>query len=83
MKTFSPPSSNRAFVFAQLSKNLENACIKARRYRLAAAGIVIFLRQHDFRDKRLEIRLSRATAFPHEVLPVIEPAFDQLFSSWQ
>jgi hypothetical protein len=49
-------------VFAQLSKNLENACIKARRYKLAAAGIVIFLRQQDFRDRGLEIRLSRATA---------------------
>ena len=83
MKTFSPPSSDRAFVFAQLSKNLENACIKARRYQLAAAGIVIYLRQHDFRDTGLEIRLSRATAFPHEILPVIEPAFDQLFSPRQ
>jgi hypothetical protein len=49
-------------VFAQLSKNLENACIKARRYKLVAAGIVIFLRQQDFRDRGLEIRLSRATA---------------------
>jgi DNA polymerase IV len=83
MKTFSPPSSDQAFVFAQLSKNLENACIKARRYQLAAAGIVIFLRSHDFRDRGLELRLSRPTAFPHEILPVIEPAFDQLFSPRQ
>jgi len=83
MKTFSPPSSDRAFVFAQLSKNLENACIKARRYRLAAGGIVIFLRSHDFRDRGLEMRLSRATAFPHEILLVIEPAFNELFSSRQ
>jgi hypothetical protein len=75
MKTFSPPSSDRAVVFAQLSKNLENACIKARRYKLAARGIIIFFRQHDFRDHGLEIRFSRATAFPHELLPLIEPAF--------
>ena len=50
MKTFSPPSADKAFVFSQLSKNIENACIKARRYQLAAAGIIIFLRQQDFRD---------------------------------
>jgi DNA polymerase IV len=83
MKTFSPPSADRAFVFAQLSKNIENACIKARRYQLAAAGIIIFLRQQDFRDHGLEIRFSRATAFPHDIVSVIEPAFDQLFNPRQ
>jgi DNA polymerase-4 len=83
MKTFSPPSSDRAVVFAQLSKNLANACIKARHYKLAAGGIIIFLRQHDFRDHGLEIRFSRATAFPHEMLPLVEPAFERLFTSHQ
>jgi len=83
MKTFSPPSSDRAVVFAQLSKNLANACIKARHYKLAAGGIIIFLRQHDFRDHGIEIRFSRATAFPHEMLPLVEPAFERLFTSHQ
>ena len=31
-KTFTPPSKDFDFVFAQLSKNIENACIKARRW---------------------------------------------------
>jgi nucleotidyltransferase/DNA polymerase involved in DNA repair len=83
MKTFSPPSADKAFVFAQLSKNIENACIKARRYQLAAAGIIIFLRQQDFRDRGLEIRLSRASAFPHEMLPLVELAFASLFNPRQ
>jgi DNA polymerase-4/DNA polymerase V len=83
MKTFSPPSADKAFVFAQLSKNIENACIKARRYQLAAGGIIIFLRQQDFRDHGLEIRFSRATAFPHEMLPLVEPAFDHVFNAHQ
>jgi len=47
-RTFTPPSMDEGFVFAQLSKNLENACIKARRYRLAAARIIVFLRKQDF-----------------------------------
>ncbi|HLA04489.1 MAG TPA: DNA polymerase IV, partial [Syntrophales bacterium] len=42
-KTFTPPSQDEEFVFAQLSKNLENACIKARRYQLAAARLMVFL----------------------------------------
>ncbi len=79
MKTFTPPSSDRKFVFSQLSKNIENACIKARRYKLAASGAIIFLRAQDFRDTGLEIRFSRHTAFPNEVIKLIEPAFDQIF----
>jgi nucleotidyltransferase/DNA polymerase involved in DNA repair len=47
VKTFTPASSDRAFVFAQLAKNIENACIKARRYKLAAKGAVIFLKNRD------------------------------------
>src|SRR5262249_11181623 len=43
-KTFTPASRDRAFVFAQLSKNIENACIKARKYKLAAQRVVIYLR---------------------------------------
>jgi DNA polymerase-4/DNA polymerase V len=53
MKTFTPPSRDRAFVFSHLSKNLENACIKARKYKLAAKGAFIFLRdlQEDLAKK--------------------------------
>lgn len=79
VKTFTPPSSDRKFVFSQLSKNIENACIKARRYKLAASGVIIFLRLQDFRDIGLEIKLSRVTAFPNEILKLIEPAFNQIF----
>src|SRR5512139_2679696 len=63
-KTFTPPSGDVTFVFAQLSKNLENACIKARRYRLSATRLVIFLRTQAFRDTGVEIKLGRATAYP-------------------
>src|SRR5512143_686484 len=61
-RTFTPPSGDETFVFAQLSKNLENACIKARRYRLSATRLILFLRTQEFRDTGVEIRLNRATA---------------------
>ena len=41
-----------------------NACIKARRYKLAAQRVVIFLRTQDFRDLGSEVALSRPTCFP-------------------
>jgi nucleotidyltransferase/DNA polymerase involved in DNA repair len=79
VKTFTPPSSDRDFVFSQLSKNIESACIKARRYRLAAQGAAIFLKTQQFRYRWLEVRFTHATAFPHQIIRAIEPAFAQLF----
>ncbi|MDA8100014.1 MAG: DNA polymerase IV [Nitrospiraceae bacterium] len=78
-KTFTPPSGDETFVFAQLSKNLENACIKARRYRLAATRIVLFLRKQDYTDRGIEIRLTSSTSFPPEIVESLREGFGRLF----
>jgi len=80
VKTFTPPSNDISFIFAQLSKNIENACIKARRYNLAAKGIIIFLRTQDFRDIGIDVKFFGATHFPNEIIKTIRPAFDQIFN---
>src|SRR4030095_14637199 len=69
----------REMVYAQLAKNVENACIKARRYKLAAQRVLIFLRTQDFRDFSREVELSRPTCFPNDILHAMAPAFDALF----
>jgi len=78
-KTFTPASSDGTFVFAQLAKNLENACIKARRYNLAAARVVIFLRKQDFTSTGVELKLSRPTAYPAELFGLLREGFSQLY----
>jgi len=78
-RTFTPPSRDRDYVFAQLSKNIENACIKARRHGLAARCAVIFFKTQDFRSEGLECSLSAATSIPGDVIRVIRPAFEKLF----
>src|SRR5437016_1096912 len=80
VKTFTPPSSDRDVVFAQLAKNVENACIKLRKYQLATERVLIFLRSQDFRDKGLEMDLSGPTSFPNDILHVVSPAFHDLFA---
>jgi DNA polymerase-4/DNA polymerase V len=80
VKTFTPASRDRDFVFAQLSKNIENACIKLRKYRLATERVLIFLRSQDFHDTGLEMDLSGPTSFPNDLLHVVSPAFDDLFA---
>ena len=80
-RTFTPPSQDPAFVFAQLSKNLENACIKARRYKLAAARLILFLRKQDFTSSGVEIRLSRPTAYPVEMFDSLREGFGQVYEA--
>ncbi len=74
-KTFTPPSNDATFIFAQLSKNLENACIKARRYNLAATRLILFLRTNDFRDQGVEMKLTRPTAYPVELFEILREDF--------
>lgn len=78
-KTFTPASTDGTFVFAQISKNLENACIKARRYHLAATRVVLFLRQQDYQSTGTELKLSRPTAFPAELYSLLREGFRDLF----
>lgn len=78
-KTFTPPSSDCAFVFSQLMKNLENAMIKARRYNLVTSRLVVFLKRQDFRVAALEFDLNRPTCFPTEVASLLNTIFVQLF----
>jgi DNA polymerase IV len=78
-KTFTPPSTDETFVFAQLSKNLENACIKARRYHLAAQRVIVFLRQQDYRSTGAELKLSRPTSYPVELYTLLREGFRDLY----
>ena len=78
-KTFTPPSSDRDFLLAQLSKNIENACIKARRHRLEAKRVFFLLRTQDYKHSGYEIKLSRATSAPSEMMRVVTAHFDTVY----
>lgn len=82
-KTFTPPSADRAYVYGQLLKNLENACIKARRHKLLARRIILFLKNQNFRTRGSEVKLTRATAYPNEIAGIVEKLFSSLFETSQ
>ena len=67
-------------MYAQLSKNLENACIKARRYRLVASRIILFLRSNDFKDVGIEMQLNHPSAYPVELMDILREGFGQIFN---
>ncbi|MDA8088711.1 MAG: DNA polymerase IV [Nitrospiraceae bacterium] len=78
-KTFTPPSKDETFVFAQLSRNLENACIKVRRYNLLASRLIVFLRRQDFKSDGVELKLSLPTAFPSDLFGPMKEGFKNVF----
>lgn len=78
-KTFTPASNDETLVFAQLSKNLENACIKARRYKLAATRFILCLRKQDYKGTGVEIKLSRPTAYPGDIFVPLREGFDHIY----
>jgi len=83
VKTFTPPSNDLAFVLAQLSKNIENACMKARRYNLAAKGAILFVKTQDFRASGVEIKFSRRSAIPNEIIKAAALPFKRLLEPGQ
>lgn len=78
-KTFAPSTSDRAYLYAQLLRNLESACIKARRYGLAPRKIVSFLKTQNFDTEGSEMRLDRPSAYPVEIAPVLMEQFEILY----
>lgn len=78
-KTFTPPSRDETFVFAQLCRNLENACAKTRRHKLMTNRLIIFLRTQEFKDTGIEMKLSRPTAFPVDLFGPLREGFQRLY----
>jgi DNA polymerase-4/DNA polymerase V len=78
-KTFTPPTNDKDFLFAQLSKNCENACMKARRHKLEARRVFFLLRTQGYRHYGYEIRLSHPTAAPQVIVPLIRAHFDAVY----
>lgn len=78
-KTFTPPSRDAGFIFSQLSKNVENACIKARRWGLASPEIFFFLKSQDFRYHGCEVKLPHPTSVPQDILREVKKFFSKIY----
>lgn len=78
-KTFTPPSSSKKYVWARALRNLESACIKARRHGLAASRIVLFLRSQSYDTSGSDVKLDRPTSSTNELVPYLKELFDMLY----
>lgn len=78
-RTFTPPSSDRNYVFAQLIQNLEGAFAKARRFHLATHSLSVYTKQQDFRISAIDLKLSHPTSSPLDVAGLLRQEFDRVF----
>ena len=65
--------------FAELLRNFESACMKARRYFLAPKKIIIFLKKNDFNSVGAEAKLIRPSVYPLEVAQLLRELFDSVY----
>ncbi len=77
-RTFRPPSNEISFLLAHLSKNIEGACAKARRFDLSARRISFFLKSQSFRYRVCELTLERPTNVPSDIISVVERHLSRL-----
>lgn len=78
-RTFSPPTKERAFVYSQLSLNIERACARARRAGVLATRVSIFVKTQEFLYGRAELDLAVPSNNTADVLAAVHPRFDKLF----
>lgn len=79
VKTFTPPSRDRDYIFSQLSKNIENACIKARRHGVRTKHVAIMLKTQQFRYHGLELSLKYAVNTPESIVELARKHFHEVF----
>ncbi|MFA7308835.1 MAG: DNA polymerase IV [Patescibacteria group bacterium] len=82
-RTFHPNCSNVDELISYLSRNIEHACVKARRYQLLATHVSFFLKTKDFDYVGAELTLPYPTHVPGEIMGVIEPKLRKLFNRYQ
>ncbi len=78
-QTFTP-STNHNYIFTQLSKNVENACIKMRRYNLEAYAFEVFIKDQKFRYYSFECKLDIPSDTPEVLLAIINENFDKVYN---
>ena len=80
-KTFSAPSTDRAYIYARLIRNMESAFIKLRRFRMRSGELSVYLRTKDYEQRGVSARLSRGTSNAMEITPLIAAMFAQLYTA--
>lgn len=79
-RTFRPPTKDRERVWAELVKNIETACRRAREKGYVSGHVHCFLKSQEFQYRRFECALVGRTDTPSTIASVVRPLFEQAFA---
>ena len=77
-RTFHPPTNEKAFLLSQLSKNIEEACRKARYYNLVPKKVSFFLKTQDFQYMTYSVALSSPITAPEILISLVQSYFGKV-----
>lgn len=80
-RTFHPSTNDINFLLSQLSKNLEEACIKARHFSLVPKKLSFFLKTKDFKYMTYMVPLASPTNSPEILMTLINKYFGNVHTA--
>lgn len=78
-RTFHPATNDKTFLLSQLSKNIEDACAKARYYKLTPKKLHIFLKNKNFEFTERMITLQSPTNAPETLLSLVALHLEEMY----
>ncbi len=79
-RTFSRPTSDRNYLWAQLRENIEATFAKARRFGYRVKEVYVFLKTQSFHYASSSIRFTTPERYPLTQLSLFEHAFNALYT---
>ncbi|HAT68487.1 MAG: hypothetical protein A2481_01505 [Candidatus Yonathbacteria bacterium RIFOXYC2_FULL_47_9] len=76
--TFHPATNDKTFLWSQLSRNIEDACKKARHYQLMPKKISIFLKTQNFKIITCSIPLSVPSSSPEILMALAHAELEKI-----
>ena len=78
-RTFYPPTNDKVFLLSQLSKHIEEACRKARHYKLVPKKIFFFLKTQGFKYFGFSVDLAYPTNAPEVLVSLISENINKVW----
>jgi len=80
-RTFHPATNDKVFLLSELSKHIEEACRKARHYKLVPKKLSFFLKSQGFKYFPFTLDLSAPTNAPETLVTLVRNYFEKVWSS--
>ncbi len=78
-RSFTPATTDIRVLWAELSRNVEEACVSARREGLIPARASFFIKSQDFRYRGSEAKLPYPSDVPQDVLRALRKPFAEAY----